>query len=66
MQEAMIINDEMSLVLLNGKLEEGWKVLSTCPMPSSCSTAMTGSAHTPAKHVSKNIPTCLVIIGEKD
>lgn len=62
MQQAMIISDDMSLVLLNGKLEEGWKFKSACPMPSSCSTAMSGKALATEKHVTKNIPTCLVII----
>jgi hypothetical protein len=64
MQKAIIVTKEQSdpnLQELNFLIgEEGWKVVNTCPMPSSCSTAGDGNAH-----VSKVSPTCLVII-EKD
>ena len=60
MQEAMIINDEITLALLNSKLEEGWVVAQTCPMPSSCGVS-TSRAET---HVTKMPPSCLVIIDD--
>lgn len=54
MQKSLIIrddNNELCVKELNGYLEEGWKVIETCPMPSSC-TGMVGHYE----------PTCLVVL----
>lgn len=52
MQKALIIDDTMSLNRLNNLLEDDWKVVQTCPMPSSKG----------GETVTAERPTCLVII----
>ena len=51
MQKARIIRDDLGLRELNSDLSADWKVIQTCPMPSSSS----GSHGNP-------YPTCLVVL----
>lgn len=53
MQRAIVVraNDEIVKILNDKYLADGWKVISSCPMPSS-----TGDG------IGDIIPTCLVVI----
>ena len=51
-----MVNDGNDVDILNNYLSQGWKVVNTWPMPSSC--AITGEYH----NTIKINPTCLVII----
>lgn len=53
-QKAIIVRDDS--IVLNVLLEEGYRVVNTCPMPSSISAAGCNM---------NNKPTCLVIV-QKD
>ena len=53
-QRAIIVSDT-SICCLNSSLGVGWKVVHSCPMPSSCCTYSAGDNH-------NNKPTCLIII----
>ena len=58
-QRALIVTDDVtgsSLENLNQSLLDGWKVITACPMPSACSVG--GEFN----HVTKMLPTCLVVI----
>lgn len=52
-QKAIIVESDMlgNLMELNGYLSEGWKVVQTCPMPSSI-----------GDKIMQHPPTCMVII----
>jgi hypothetical protein len=52
MQKSLIVNDSKSVDELNKLLETGWRVVNTCPMPSSGSQYSSDSQE----------PTCLIII----
>lgn len=62
MQKALVISSNPSdgnLYYLNSVLEKGtWKVIMTCPMPSSSAAIGDGGE----VHVSKILPCCMVII----
>ena len=60
MQEAVQVSDYDSLRSLNRKLADGWKVIHTCPMPSSVSVSVAGEF--PNRASERVEPTCLVII----
>ena len=66
MQEAIIVvygsnnGNSESLDTLNKKLTQGWKVISSCSMPSSCAMVVSLGSR-----IIDHYPTCLVII-EKD
>ncbi len=60
MQEAIYVQGESGIDTLNNKLKLGWKVIFTCSMPSSSSSA--GSTH----YSHMFYPTCLVIIEYKN
>lgn len=58
MQEAMIVtNDRDSLDRLNRRLKDNYRVIMSCPMPSSCATSICGTI--------EFCPTCLVIVEKK-
>ena len=61
-QKALIVVYErfdQSLNYLNELLEsKQWKVVDTCPMPSSSACTAAGKVN----HVTKILPTCLVIV----
>lgn len=59
MQEAIIVTDDVTF--LNRRLSEGWKVIKTCPMPSSVALAA-GASGTYGRYEKSILPTCLVII----
>jgi len=61
MQKSLIITQDNGTQELNSALSEGWRVVNTCPMPSSM--AGTGGSFSNFKDQS---PTCLVIIERED
>ena len=64
MQKSMIINSQESIQQLNDQLKLGWKVIHTCPMPSSCSIAIASNSIF-TRDISTP-PHCLVIIERID
>jgi hypothetical protein len=68
MQLALYVQGDKGVIELNERLEEGWEVVETCAMPSSCCIAInTGVTATYNKSSNEIEPTCLVILtdGEK-
>ncbi len=66
MQKSIIVDTVSGNARLNQYLEDGWKIVHSCPMPSSCSVAVSvvGDTSYPLEK-SKAIdtaPTCLVIL----
>jgi len=58
MQKSLIVRDDETE--LNELLRDGWKVVNTCPMPSSC--AKSAGGYTTVASSSHTVPTCLVIV----
>lgn len=64
MQTSMIVRDTGSgTKYLDERLKDGWKVIHTCPMPSSVSVSVAGDGY--SSRDKEFSPTCLVIL-EKD
>ena len=63
MQKFLIISSDIAdqnRIELKELLQDHWKIVHTCPMPSSCSSV--GNA----QHVSKIMPTCFVVVEKED